>query len=140
MSIKRPHNITLKKYLRSLEGIVSIIISKLVQEIEMARHATYIGIRGTLSLSNLEIRCLNIIWKLGIKTVKRVYEAILTADMKQNSELLIPYTTIMSVMNEMSNRGILKRDKSQRTHYFEPAFNREEIKAMMIKAINKALK
>ncbi len=98
-----------------------------------------IGIRGSFSLSVLEVIILNILWKTKVETVKLVHEEILAAELHDNFPKLTPYTTVMSTMNTLSTRGILKRDSTHHTHYYVPALSREEVKDKMIKAITEAL-
>ena len=102
-------------------------------------YSTKVGIRGSFSLSSLEIIILNILWKTKVDTVKKVHEAILTDELYYNFPKFTPYTTVMATMNALSTRGILKRDSTHHAHYYVPVYTREEIKAEMVKAVNEAL-
>ena len=102
-------------------------------------HSAKVGIRGSFSLSTLEIKILNILWTTGADTVKQIHDEILRAEIHGKFQELTPYTTVMSTMNTLSARGVLKRDKSGHTHYYKTVYTREEIKAEMVKAVNEAL-
>ncbi len=104
------------------------------------KHSTHIGIKGSFSLSTIEIKCLNIMWKSKVDTVRKVHEEILKAEFNEEGQgLFTPYTTVMSTMVALAAQGILKANKSQKTYYYEPAFTRDELAEKMVKAIKEAL-
>ena len=69
--------------------------------------------------TNKELTILGILWNRGPSTVRQVHEAL-----DQSSG--IGYTTTLKVMQLMLEKGLLKRDPSQRSHVYEAAVPAEQ--------------
>lgn len=77
-----------------------------------------------------ELEILQILWEKGSATVREVHEVIET-----NRE--VGYTTTLKIMQIMSEKGILERDTSQRSHLYRPVYRREDIQGRLLdKMIN----
>ncbi len=57
---------------------------------------------------------MKIVWKLGVATVRDVYEAL-------RETRHVAYTTVMTMMNILEGKGYLKKDKHDRAYVYRPA-------------------
>lgn len=62
-------------------------------------------------LTEAELEILQILWKEGSSTVRTVNEAL-------NTQREVGYTTTLKMMQLMFEKGLVKRDESQRTHTY----------------------
>lgn len=65
-----------------------------------------------------ELEILNILWALGLATVRQVYEALQDRRPAQ-------YSTVLKFMQIMTEKRILVRDESERAHVYKAAQSRE---------------
>ena len=70
--------------------------------------------------SNLELQALSVLWHEGPSTVNVVHGAL--PDGRQRA-----YTTVLSVMQSLERKKLVKRIRSGRAHTYEPAFSQEII-------------
>ncbi len=70
--------------------------------------------------SNLELQALSVLWHNGPSTVRVVHESL--PDGRARA-----YTTVLSVMQSLERKKLVKRTRSGRAHTFEPAFSQEVI-------------
>jgi predicted transcriptional regulator len=91
------------------------------------------------SISNLEADIMLIIWDSGRVTVREVHEAILKKeyDIKENG--FIPYTTVMSTINNLTKKKILNYDKSRKIYIYWANVNRKELANSIIKSVTDKL-
>ncbi len=80
-----------------------------------------------LSLGPLEAEILNIIWELGVVTVKDVHERILA-----DPERELAYTSVTTVLRRLTQKGWLACDKRERTFSWRPLVSRSQ--AQVLKA------
>jgi len=80
-----------------------------------------------LSVGPLEAEILNIVWELGLVTVKDVHDRIL-AD--PNRELA--YTSVTTVLRRLTEKGWLACNKEEKAFYWRPLLTKKQ--AEMIKA------
>lgn len=66
--------------------------------------------------AELDILC--VLWSRGPSTVRDVHEV--TAGRKPTQ-----YTTVLKQLQVMSEKGLVRRDESQRSHVYHPARSRE---------------
>ncbi|MGH9397229.1 MAG: BlaI/MecI/CopY family transcriptional regulator [Terriglobia bacterium] len=77
----------------------------------------------TLTAQELEI--MKIVWDLGSATVRSVYEALL-------ERRKIAYTTVMTMMNILEDKGYLKKKAAERAYVYQAARPKSQvIKAML---------
>ena len=74
--------------------------------------------------TDAEIEILNVLWKTGPATVRRIHEEISKAKPSQ-------YTTTLKLMQIMAGKGLLDRDDSERSHVYVPAVPREHSQRQM---------
>ena len=86
-------------------------------------------------ISNLEADILLIVWERGSVTNREVYEAFIKRDIKNKKSGFIPYTNILSTMNSLAQKKILKVNKSRKTYFYSAAVSREEITRSIVKSV-----
>ena len=68
--------------------------------------------------TDAELEILTVLWSLGPATVRDVYEVISRRRPAQ-------YSTVLKFMQIMSDKGLVRRDETQRAHIYEAARPRE---------------
>jgi len=81
-------------------------------------------------LGETEMEVLHHVWDLGEATVKDVRKRIL-----ENRE--VAYTTIMTVMKNLAEKGYLKYRKEGVTYVYSPAKEPESVRSNLIKELMK---
>ena len=61
-----------------------------------------------------ELAILSVLWRRGPSTVRDVLEEL-------SATKATGYTTVLKLMQIMAEKGLVRRDKSQRTHIYKPA-------------------
>lgn len=79
-----------------------------------------------LSLGPLETEILEIVWELGITTVKDVHKRILS---DPNRELA--YTSVTTVLRRLTDKGWLTCNKQERAFYWQALLTREQAQAIL---------
>jgi len=103
------------------------------------KKSTEIGISGLNSISNLEADIMQIVWDKGQITVREVHEIMLKKEMAKKKHGFIPYTTVMSTMTTLSDKGLLKRDNTAKTYLYSAAVDRKELSRNIIKSVAEKL-
>lgn len=78
-----------------------------------------------LSLGPLETEILQIVWELGVVTVKEVHERIL---MDPDRELA--YTSVTTVLRRLTQKGWLACDRGDRSFNWRPLVSCQEAQAL----------
>ena len=86
----------------------------------------------TVFLGPTETRLMELAWKHRSLTVKK---AIYYLGAKKQA-----YTTIMTVMSRLSEKGLLKRTKEGRSFVYEPAVEREAFIRSRVKTLSDCLR
>jgi BlaI family transcriptional regulator, penicillinase repressor len=68
--------------------------------------------------TDAELEILTVLWSIGPATVRKVYEVIRR---RRRAE----YSTILKFMQIMAEKGLVRRNETQRAHVYEPARARE---------------
>jgi predicted transcriptional regulator len=66
------------------------------------------------TLTGQELEIMKVIWELQTATVRHVYEALLR-------RRKIAYTTVMTMMGIMEEKGFLKKQSGERAYVYRPA-------------------
>ena len=90
-------------------------------------------------ISKLEANILLVVWDKGKVTNREVYEVFLKEEFINKKSGFIPYTTIMSTMNNLARKNILKINQSQKTYIYSVGLSRKELTKSIIKAIAEKL-
>jgi len=76
------------------------------------------------TLTEQELEIMKVVWELQTATVRDVYEALLR-------RRKIAYTTVMTMMNILEEKGYLKKRAEDKAHVYRPA----QPKAKVIRAM-----
>ncbi len=68
--------------------------------------------------TDAELEILTVLWSRGPSTVRDVHEVITGRKPAQ-------YTTVLKQLQVMTEKGLVRRDETQRSHVYEPARSRE---------------
>ncbi len=68
--------------------------------------------------TDAELEILTVLWSIGPATVREVYNVIRRRRSAQ-------YSTILKFMQIMAEKGLVRRDESERAHVYEPTKPRE---------------
>lgn len=72
----------------------------------------------------LELACLNALWALGEASVKQVREAM---------ERPLAYTTVMTLLDRLSRKGMVERRKTGRAFIYAPSAPREALRRLALR-------
>lgn len=72
-----------------------------------------------------EMEILQILWNLGKGTVREINN-------HQNQSKKVGYTTTLKIMQIMTDKGLLERDESTRTHVYIPVVQEDETKGAVV--------
>jgi BlaI family penicillinase repressor len=75
--------------------------------------------------TDAELEILNVLWRRGPCTVREVFETI-------NETRTTGYTTVLKLMQIMSEKGLVKRDESERAHRYEPTLAEGETQRQLV--------
>lgn len=75
--------------------------------------------------TDAELEILNVLWKRGPSTVREVHDTLL-----ESKE--IGYTTILKLMQIMAEKGLVKRDESDRRHVYEAERAQDETQRQLL--------
>ena len=78
------------------------------------------------TLTPLELAIMKVIWQVGETTVRDVYDAL----RKQRE---IAYTTVLTMMKILEDKGYLTRTQADRAHLYRPARPRQQVVGAMVK-------
>ncbi|GFP19478.1 hypothetical protein HKBW3S03_00983 [Candidatus Hakubella thermalkaliphila] len=73
-----------------------------------------------LRLGDLEAEIMGYVWRSRRTTVREVWEQIY-------EKRKIAYTTVMTVMNRLTQKGILSREKIGVTYYYTPVVTKTQV-------------
>src|SRR5437870_12077212 len=75
--------------------------------------------------TDAELEILTVLWSRGASTVREVYETL------RKRKKSVQYATVLKFMQIMAQKGLLKRDDSDRAHVYEPAHSRETMQEQL---------
>lgn len=78
------------------------------------------------TLTPQELAIMKVVWKLDKATVRDVYEALL-------AKRPIAYTTVMTMMKILEEKGYLKKSRVERAHLYRPARPRQQVVGAMVR-------
>jgi BlaI family penicillinase repressor len=77
-------------------------------------------------LTPQELAIMKIVWRLNKATVRDVYEAMREARP-------VAYTTMMTMMKILEEKGFLKKTLVDRTHVYKPVRQRQQVLGAMVR-------
>jgi len=78
------------------------------------------------TLTPQELAIMKVVWRLGKATVRDVYEA-----MRETRQ--VAYTTVMTMMKILEDKGYLKKTVVDRAHVYKPAKPRQQVVGAMVR-------
>jgi predicted transcriptional regulator len=78
---------------------------------------------------------MKIVWDNQKISVREVHEIMLRKEMEKKEHGFIPYTTVMSTMTTLAEKGLLKQDKSAKTYIYSAVVDREELSKNIIMSV-----
>jgi len=78
------------------------------------------------TLTGPELEIMKIVWRLEKATVRAVYEELL-------ERRKIAYTTVMTVMRTLEQKGYLKSSQDERAYVYQPALPKNQVIKGMVK-------
>ena len=75
--------------------------------------------------TDAELAILRVLWSRGPSTVRQVHEAI-----SRDRETV--YTTVLKLMQIMTEKGLVERDESERTHVYQARFTQEATQQRLV--------
>ena len=78
------------------------------------------------TLTPQELAIMKVIWRLGSATVRDVYEELRT-------ERTIAYTTVMTMMRILEDKGYLTKSSADRAFVYTPAKPRQQVVGAMVR-------
>ena len=73
-----------------------------------------------------ELELLQILWERGRSTVREIYEAL-------RGDKDTGYTTTLKILQKMTDKGLVKRDETNRTHIYEPVLRAEQTQRQLVR-------
>jgi len=74
--------------------------------------------------TDAELAILQVLWDRGPATVRQVHEALAARD--------TGYTTTLKLMQIMTEKGLVTRDESERTHVYAARLGRDETQKQLV--------
>jgi BlaI family transcriptional regulator, penicillinase repressor len=75
--------------------------------------------------TDAELAILRILWQVGPATVRQVQEVL-------NQERETGYTTVLKLMQIMHEKGLVRRDETERSHIYEAALSAEQTQQQLV--------
>ncbi len=76
--------------------------------------------------TDAELAILRVLWKLGPSTVRDVHEVL-------NASQPTGYTTVLKLLQIMTEKGLVDRDESQRAHVYHARFSEQKTQRQLLK-------
>jgi predicted transcriptional regulator len=76
--------------------------------------------------TDAELSILRVLWQLGPSTVRQVHEVLMR-------DRPTAYTTALKLMQIMTEKGLVRRDESDRTHIYHPRLSQEQTQRQLIR-------
>ena len=74
-----------------------------------------------------ELAILKVLWRRGAATVREVCE-----DLSRDRGEDVGYTTALKLLQIMTEKGLVRRDESRRTHVYEPTGTEEQTQRQLV--------
>jgi BlaI family transcriptional regulator, penicillinase repressor len=76
--------------------------------------------------TDAELAILRILWERGRCTVRQVHDAL-------SRERPAAYTTALKMLQIMTEKGLVRRDDTDRTHIYEPRLSEEQTQRQLVR-------
>lgn len=75
--------------------------------------------------TDAELSILRVLWRRGPSTVRDVHEEL-------TRETNTGYTTILKLLQIMTEKGLVRRDESERAHVYEPSISEQKTQRQLL--------
>ena len=75
--------------------------------------------------TDAELAILQVLWRRGASTVRQVHDVL-------KHQKPTGYTTVLKFMQIMTEKGLLLRDESERSHVYRPQISAEETQRQLV--------
>ena len=75
--------------------------------------------------TDAELAILQVLWRSGPKTVRQVHDAL-------SKERDMGYTTVLKMLQIMTEKGLVERDEAQRSHVYRAKLPAEQTQAQLV--------
>ena len=75
--------------------------------------------------TNAELEILRVLWRRGPVTVRDVHEAL-------SKDRAVGYTTVLKLLQIMTDKGLVTRDESSRSHVYQAAVSEETTQRRLV--------
>jgi BlaI family penicillinase repressor len=75
-----------------------------------------------------ELDILRVLWTQGRCTVRQVHEAL-----RETQDKDTVYTTVLKLLQNMAEKGLVRRDERERTHVYEAAINQQKTQRALLR-------
>lgn len=75
--------------------------------------------------TDAELEILRVLWKAGPSTVRQVHAALAV-------RREVGYTTVLKTLQIMTEKGLVVRDESQRSHVYKPARREQQMQRQLV--------
>ena len=76
--------------------------------------------------TDAELAILRVLWQRGACTVRQVHDAL-------SSERSAAYTTALKMLQIMTEKGLVRRDASDRTHVYQARLSEEQTQRQLVR-------
>src|SRR6187200_2604864 len=76
--------------------------------------------------TDAELAILRVLWEHGACTVRQVHEAL-------SRERPAAYTTALKMLQIMTEKGLVRRDDTDRTHVYQPKLTEEQTQRQLVR-------
>ena len=77
--------------------------------------------------TDAELAILRVLWERGPSTVRQVHEALSTR------ERPTAYTTALKLLQIMTDKGLVRRDETERTHVYHARLSEEQTQRQLVR-------
>lgn len=78
--------------------------------------------------TDAELELLHVLWARGPSTVREVHSAL-----SESNSRSVTYTTVLKLLQIMTEKGLVTRDTSERSHVYQVALPEGDTKKQMVK-------
>ena len=77
--------------------------------------------------TDAELAILHVLWDRGPSTVRQVFESLANRE--------TGYTTTLKILQKMTDKGLVRRDESSRSHVYEPVARAEPTQRLLVREL-----
>jgi len=75
--------------------------------------------------TDTELAILRVLWRIGPATVRAVHDELTRAQETG-------YTTVLKMLQIMTEKGLVRRDETERSHVYEPVMSEQQVQRQLV--------